>query len=144
MLDPLSAVSLAAAILQFVDFGSKILVSGYEIYHSAQGATEENVDLEYLTKRIYEFQDQLSTPPTPLTRSAQQLQKLAQECSYIAGDLLVLLDKLKVKEKGVIRTWDTLRQSCRLVLKKGEIAKKEKLLNSISIQVNSRFLYMIG
>jgi hypothetical protein len=143
MLDPLSAASLAAAILQFVDFGSKIIVSGYETYRSTHGATEENVDLEYLTQKLYKFQDQLSTPSSKLAHSDQELQKLAQKCSYIAGDLLVLLDSLKVKEKGLIRTWEALRQSCRLVWKKDEITKKEKLLDSITGQVNSRLLYMI-
>ena len=143
MLDPLSAASLAAAILQFVDFGSKIIVSGYETYRSAQGATEDNIDLESLTQNLYKFQDQLSTPSQQLAHSDQELHKLAQKCTYIAGDLLVLLDSLKVKEKGLIRTWEALRQSCRLVWKKDEIAKKEKLLGSISGQVNSRLLYMI-
>lgn len=143
MLDPISAVSLAAAILQFVDFGSKIIVSGYETYRSTHGATEENIDLEYLTQMLYKFQDQLSTSPNQLAPSDQELQKLAQKCSYIAGDLLVLLDSPKVKEKGLVRTWDALRQSCRLVWKKDEIAKKEKMLNSIAGQVNSRLLYMI-
>jgi hypothetical protein len=143
MLDPLSAASLAAAILQFVDFGSKIIVSGYETYRSTQGATEENVDLEYLTQKLYKFQDQLSTSSSKLVHSDQELQKLAQKCSYIAGDLLVLLDSLKVKEKGLVRTWEALRQSCRLVWKKDEIAKKEKLLDSITGLVNSRLLYMI-
>ena len=143
MLDPLSAASLAAAILQFVDFGSKIIVSGYETYRSTLGATEESVDLEYLTQKLYKFQDQLSTSSSKLVHSDQELQKLAQKCSCIAGDLLVLLDSLKVKEKGLVRTWEALRQSCRLVWKKDEIAKKEKLLDSITGQVNSRLLYMI-
>lgn len=128
---------------QFVDFGSKILVSGYETYRSTHGATEENIDLEYLTQKLYKFQDQLSTPPNQLAHSDQELQKLAQKCSYIAGDLLVLLDSLKVKEKGLVRTWEAIRQSVRLAWKKDNIAHKEKLLDSITGQVNSRLLYMI-
>lgn len=143
MLDPLSAASLAAAILQFVDFGSKIIVSSYETYRSVNGTTEENVDLEYLTQALYKFQDQLSTTSKQPAHGDQELQRLAQKCSHIAGDLLVLLDNLKVKEKGLVRTWEALRQSCRLVWKKDEIARKEKLLDSITAQVNSRLLYMI-
>lgn len=89
MLDPLSAASLAAAILQFVDFGSKIIVSGYETYRSVNGATEENVDLEYLTHALYQFQDQLSTTPKQPSHGDQELQRLAQKRSYIAGDLQI-------------------------------------------------------
>lgn len=77
MLDPLSAASLAAAILHFVDFGSKIIVSGYETYRSVNGATEENVDLEYLTHAFYQFQDQLSPTPKQPSHGDQELQRLA-------------------------------------------------------------------
>ena len=62
MLDPLTAVSLVAAILQFVDFGSQIIVSGYEIHCSTHGATEETVGLEDITERLDERQDHLSSP----------------------------------------------------------------------------------
>lgn len=82
MLDPLSAVSLVAAILQFVDFGSKIIVSGYETHRSTHGATEETVGLEDLTQRLHKPQDQLSTPLNQLAHIDQELQKLAQKCSY--------------------------------------------------------------
>ena len=82
MLDPLTAVSLVAAILQFVDFGSQIIVSGYEIHCSTHGATEENAGPEYLTQRPYKFQDQLSTSPNQLAHIDQELQKRAQKCSY--------------------------------------------------------------
>ena len=102
MLEPLSAIALASSIIQFVDFGSKILASGCETYHSTHGATEDNVDLESLTQSLYKFQDQLSTHPKQLTHNDRELQKLAQNCSYLAGDLLLLLGSFKVKEHGLI------------------------------------------
>ena len=142
-MEPFSAISLASAIIQFVDFGSRILSSGYETYLSTNGATEDNVDLESLTRSLYKFQDQLSAPSKQPMHNDRELQKLARRCSFLAGDLLVLLDSFKVKEYGLIRTWDALRQSCRLVWKKDEISRKEKMLNSITGQVNSRLLYMI-
>lgn len=143
MLEPLSAISLASAIIQFVDFGSKVLSSGYETYCSTHGATEDNINLESLTQSLYMLHDQLSTPSKRPTHNDRELQKLAQMCSNLAGDLLVLLDSFKVKEHGLIRTWDALRRSCRLVWKKDEIARKEQMLNSITGQVNSRLLDMI-
>lgn len=33
MLDPLTALSLAASVVQFVDFGGKIVSEAYQIYH---------------------------------------------------------------------------------------------------------------
>lgn len=143
MLEPLSALSLAAAIIQFVDFGSKILVTGYETYRSTAGATQEQVDLQQLTHSLYKFQDQLGTPSRQPTPDQRILEEQARKCSVLAGDLLQLLDDLKVKEQGLLRTWDSFRQACRSVRKKGEIKRLEGRLDSISRQINSRLLYMI-
>jgi hypothetical protein len=39
MLDPLSALSVATAIFQFIDFSGKILKNGYELYGQSSGMT---------------------------------------------------------------------------------------------------------
>lgn len=148
MLDPFSAVSLACAIIQFVDFGSKIIVTGHEAYRSTTGTTQEHANLEDLISRLYQFQDTLATPITSHdfeTRSANQrsLEELARKCSFAAGDILILLEDLKVKETGSLRTWDSLRQACRSVWKQDRIQNLGKLLEKISGQVNSRLLYMV-
>jgi hypothetical protein len=82
-MDPLSAIGLASAIIQFVDFGSKILVTGYETYHSVHGTTNDNIELESLTRSLYKFQEQLTISPKQLGHSDPELQKLAQESSNI-------------------------------------------------------------
>ncbi|KAE8412911.1 hypothetical protein BDV36DRAFT_300444 [Aspergillus pseudocaelatus] len=41
-MDPFSALSIATAVLQFVDFGTKLLSGAHEIYYSTTGTTEEN------------------------------------------------------------------------------------------------------
>jgi hypothetical protein len=48
-MDPISALSLSAAILQFVDFGSKIIVATYSIYQSTDGTTRETSFKRWLT-----------------------------------------------------------------------------------------------
>lgn len=143
MLEPLSALSPAAAIIQFVDFSSKILVTGYGTYRSVDGTTQEQVELQQLTHSLYKFQDQLGTPSKQSIPDQRILEELARKCSLLAGDLLRLLDALKVKEQGLLRTWDSFRKACRSVRKKGEIKRLEGLLDSISRQINSRLLYMI-
>lgn len=148
MLDPFSAVSLACAIIQFVDFGSKIIVTGHDAYRSSSGTTQEHADMEELTASLYKFQDKFATPGSSgdaATRSVDQrsLDELARKCSHAAGDILILLEDLKVKETGSLRTWDSLRQACRSVWKKERIQDLEKSLDKISGQINSRLLYMI-
>lgn len=45
-MDPLSALSLAACIAQFIDFGLRLVSDAYEIGKSATGTTKRTDDLE--------------------------------------------------------------------------------------------------
>jgi len=147
-MDPISALSLSAAILQFVDFGSKIIVTTYKTYRSIDGTTQENVELAELTTTLKDFQTRLAAPKTPSTgHNADQkaLEELAAKCRDIAADLLKLLDdlKVKVKEKGLRRTWESLRQGYRSVWNKGKVEEYEKLLRDVVAQVNAHLLSLI-
>ena len=147
-MDPISALSLSAAILQFVDFGSKIIVTTYKTYRSIDGTTQENVELAELTTTLKDFQTRLAAPRTPSTwHNADQkaLEELAAKCRDIAADLLKLLDdlKVKVKEKGLRRTWESLRQGYRSVWNKGKVEEYEKLLRDVVAQVNAHLLSLI-
>jgi hypothetical protein len=147
-MDPISALSLSAAILQFVDFGSMIIVTTYKTYRSIDGTTPENLELAQLTTALHDFQSRLAAPrTTPKGHDVDQkaLEGLAAKCRDVAADLITLLDDLKVKskDKGLHHTWETLRQGCRTVWKKEKLARYEKLLRDVSVQVNMRLLSMI-
>lgn len=43
MLDPLTALGVASSIIQLVDFGRKLVSQTQETYHTANGATIENL-----------------------------------------------------------------------------------------------------
>jgi hypothetical protein len=45
-MDPLTALSLAGTIIQFVDFGCKLLAEGKELYKSTTGILTVNEELE--------------------------------------------------------------------------------------------------
>jgi len=147
MMDPISALSLSAAILQFVDFGGKVVVTAYKAYQSTDGATQENLTLTELTATLQNFQARLAAPRAPPTQhNADQkaIEELSAKCRDIAADLLELLGGLKVnvKDKGLHRTLVSLRQGYRSVLKKGKIARYEKSLGEIAVQVNGHLLSM--
>ena len=59
MAEAVLAFGIAANVVQFIDFGSRILSEGYELYHSAQSNSQYNEsiesvasDLEELTKSL--------------------------------------------------------------------------------------------
>lgn len=147
MLDPLTALGLATAITQFVDFTSKILRTGYEISRNvADGTTADHVDLEELTASLFAFQRRLFASTTSTAQKSteqQELEKLSTKCQDLAAELLHLLKDLRAKGSGLLRTWDNFRQAYRSVWKEKKIAKLEKMLDHISRQIDSRLIYMI-
>jgi hypothetical protein len=52
MIDPMSALSIAAGVVQFVDFGKNLLSASYEIYRSPSGETSEEVELSTIAKDL--------------------------------------------------------------------------------------------
>lgn len=51
-MDPLSALSVAAAVVQFVDYGTRLVSKTRELYKSTQGALTTNIELEAASKRV--------------------------------------------------------------------------------------------
>lgn len=147
MLDPFTSLGVAAAIVQFVDFGSKLVVEGYGAYKSAEGAPQEVIDTQKLAKDLESLCEQLATlPPADAIRYSQnetQLQSVARKCQELAKDLFNLLDALKIDTKGLIRRWDAVRQAVKRVWKRGKIEKLQKELGNVRAQVNTHLLATI-
>lgn len=51
-MDPLSALSIAAAVAQFIDFTLKFLSITYGIYNSAKGRLSDNIKAEEIYKEL--------------------------------------------------------------------------------------------
>jgi hypothetical protein len=62
VLDPLTALSVAGTIVQFVDFSSKILSHTAEFYNSAEGALSTNEELELVTADLSNLLARLRRP----------------------------------------------------------------------------------
>ena len=61
MLDPLTALSVAGNIVQFVDFTVKLISKGNELYKSADGALVDNRDLEAIASNLARLTERLRT-----------------------------------------------------------------------------------
>ena len=80
-MDPLSALSLAANVLQFVEFTTKILAVGHEIYQS--GTSSANANLELVTKDIHSLGAKLKTTALP-----EGLPKVLTEDDQVGSSVL--------------------------------------------------------
>lgn len=141
-MDPISALGIAGCIVQFVDFGIKIVSKGNKIYHSGDGSLAENHDLELVANDLVVIQTKLRCSLRPLDISGrlsegdQALGDLSTAADQVAG---VLLDRLnKVKAQGRFRRWNSLRQALKSISSKKDIEELASRLNMLRDQVETR------
>ena len=146
MLDPLTALSLASNVVQFLDFSAKLVAKGNELYKSADGASVGNAELEDIAKDLQDLNARLqqSTPShntnlTTLTTSDVALRKLSEQCSGVAGELIEVLDKLKVRGTSN-RRWKSVRQALKGLMKKDEVGAIAQRLQNVRDELNLHIL----
>jgi hypothetical protein len=151
MLDPMTALSVAGTIVQFVDFSSKLLVKSREIYESASGASMDNSQLEAITKDLEGLNARLRKPlpsQQSLDDSDISLVKLGEQCASVAAELIHALEELKVRGTTHLR-WKSFRKALKGVWKREEIeAITARLQNcreelNLHVLVNLRYLLPI-
>jgi hypothetical protein len=52
VLDPLTALSVAGTIVQFVNFGTRILSRSRQLYHSTKGALAQDEEFDFITTHL--------------------------------------------------------------------------------------------
>ncbi|PMD37906.1 hypothetical protein L207DRAFT_635353 [Hyaloscypha variabilis F] len=123
-MDPLSALTVAAAVVQFVDYGTKIVSKGRELYKSVDGALSENIEfktasgrLQRLSSTLQEslYQGQQGMHQRPLNECDQALDSICNSCIEFSKDLVTRLEKLKVPGDSKHRKWGSLKQSIKSV-----------------------------
>ena len=152
-MDPLTAISLASAIVQFVDFSSKLIAEGHQIYQSIEGASRANSRTEDITNHINSLNKHLLQPDRRYSQtrvssgSETALRDLATACKTVADDLLHLLEELKVDKhsQGAKRKLETFRKAVltQNPKNKDKIKSLEDQLDKIQKQINRRLVTMI-
>ncbi len=90
-MDPLSALAIAAAVVQFVDFGGRMLARGYDIgkraLHESAGAELRNLaqQLSSLTVALHEALDGLPRG-SAITPAQAKLRRACAMCDDISNE----------------------------------------------------------
>ena len=145
MLDPLTALSLAASVVQFVEFGGKLISKSHEIYISTNGATKENATIGEVTADIKSISRRLVKQSDTIHGSSPdevELTNLANSCEELADDLLRLLANLKVAPGA--SKWEAFKKAVLTARKEGHVQDLEKRLGKVRKQVTSRLQYMMA
>lgn len=134
-MDPLSALSLAAAVVQFVQFTTDLFNGTRKIYQS--GASEKTERLEYIYETLSELSANLSSPATGirfvntgLPKDTPSLKELATRCRKDCDELLAVIENIKSKSVSGPRLWRGFRTAMMEVMKTGEIEQLRERIGS--------------
>jgi hypothetical protein len=111
-MEPLTALSVAAAVGQFVDFGFRILIDARELYKSSEGAFLEDIELSKVSQDLTALSEDVEckladgngqrrqtlesgTSLTTMDKSGEIFVRLCCECKDISQELLDALSELQ-------------------------------------------------
>lgn len=154
-MDPLTALSAAGTIIQFVDFGSKLLSGTVELYRSSVGFLEIHQQLELVTSNLKSVvikmrqacQCEAGEGERPLREDDQRqedsIHAICDEATRIADELLGKLANLKVKgEKH--RVWESLKAVIKAAWSKEEIKALSGRLSQLREALSTRTMLSLG
>ncbi|OAL39468.1 hypothetical protein AYO20_01338 [Fonsecaea nubica] len=139
MLDPVSAISLAAAIVQFVDFSAEVIQGVREVNGSISGATERNRSLEVVVSEMRNLVLKFSKPHhSQQSEDEKALNRVADECRILAEQIIGLLQKIKAgdSDSTLQVVWAVLKDR-KYQRQKLELEERlERCRNHLEFQLN--------
>ena len=139
-MDPVAALGLAGNIVQFVDFSCKVLQDTKSLYKSTTGASAENDVLEVICRDLIHLDNALTVPSAP-EAIPDSMRSLASMCREVAGELLGILDKIRVHEPR--QKWKSFVQALRSVWKREQIEDLLKRMERLRNETQYRLQLML-
>ncbi|KAK1833400.1 hypothetical protein QBC39DRAFT_345978 [Podospora conica] len=97
-MEALEAIGLAAAIVQFVEFGATVIKGANDIYST--GTTEANRKLDTYASSLLNLSSSIKShvaTPNATQRTSPGLQELVAACETDCNDILVILQSLRIQ-----------------------------------------------
>lgn len=127
-MDPLSALSIAASVVPFVDFGKHLLSASYELYRSPSGETAKELELSTISKDLAQLvagiKDNVKASASGNCNKVvaeNQLVDISEECENILAEFKSALDALERQRQQ--RAGRGMAQKPRLKMAQGVIRK---------------------
>ena len=146
-MEALATVAVVSSIIQLVDFSSKLLSDGIEMYESADGVLGHDALVEQVTMDLVALDEGLKrsiqTPGQTLCLSEDEaaLQVLAEKSREISMELLTRLGGLKLSDKR--SAWETVRKTIKGMRGKAKTDAMVQNIDYIKKQLDSRLIVSI-
>jgi hypothetical protein len=147
-MDPVTALGIAAATVQFINFAGDVLSKSREIYQSADGALTTQTELDTIAKslrslcspfRLWDPADGARRRPHP---TELQLYHLCKDCVRVSNNLEEALKRLK-EGGGSHERWRSFRQALSAVKSESEIEQLCKRMERIRNQIATILLFIV-
>lgn len=154
VMDPLSALSLAGNIIQFVDFGTRLFAEGQELYKSEAGRLKADEELELVINDLSALVRKIrktvppDAPDMPQAASDEDKQlitfeNICHETVKVAEEILTKLGKLKVEGTKGNRKWKVFHQVILRIWTKDEVDELLKRLSILKTALETRIMFSI-
>ncbi|KAE9364418.1 hypothetical protein N431DRAFT_421379 [Stipitochalara longipes BDJ] len=150
-MDALTALSLAGNIIQFVDFGTKLLSRAGELYKSSQGSLRVNDEIELVTADLKSLITKIQVSLLKKDESEDlgdqdqaqsgSFRKVCDEAVKVADELVGRLKKLKINGKH--RRLTSLQQAVKTLWNEKEVASLMRRLLTLKETLESHVLLSI-
>ncbi|KAF2791989.1 hypothetical protein K505DRAFT_376359 [Melanomma pulvis-pyrius CBS 109.77] len=146
-MDPFTALSLAASIVQFVDFGTRTASKISELYHSASGLTQNQDEILESARRFEKLAEKLSRVSLPEENDASVIvdhasfHALLLSCKSRATDIIAMVEDLKVQKSRAL--WGSIRQGARGSRKRHEIEQLVAKMKELHDFLNTYLLALL-
>jgi len=146
MMDPLTALSVASNVVQFIDFTSKVINLTWNVYRSKPD--DITGEFYYLTRITEDFQrhnhelkaslqQHSSTDQSRLLAADIELLQICEDCESINKKLLAALNRLKSSKDTV---WKSFLHALRTIWGEAEIVGLRQVLEGYRQQMTLRLL----
>lgn len=147
-MDPLSALSIAAAVVQFVDIGGKFFTKLWTAYRNPDvslnnaelaGINEQLVALATgLRESSREFLDDSPTSP-----ANHELLTLCQECEDISAQFQAVIDRIQRPSRGRKSVAQATQIALAGIWSDGKVSKLKKRLAELRPRVMTAVLFCL-
>ncbi|KAI5357818.1 hypothetical protein Slin14017_G118310 [Septoria linicola] len=134
-MDAISALGVAAATVQFLDFSFQALHLCRQIRDDVTGATAANAQLDEYARDVPNAAEDLKKASSTKSPTARQIAKVAQQCVITADELLVVLER--VRRAGQSSFLNDVKATFRVMKDRRTIEKLQNALKTHQVRLDS-------
>lgn len=148
MAEAVAGLSLAANILQMVEYGTIFVTTAWRI-HSEQADTDVVQDfeqLQYLAKdveRVLESLDQDITVVSSKSDGDPELARLAEECRKVTVEIVEFLGRTGAQRSWMTRMHKAVKEAFQLTWGQVKLTKLQTRLDSMRSQLTLRLVHSL-